>query len=64
MYDPGGGVVIGGGTVGAGGLAITGLDTLAWIVAGMTLLLIGAVLLRAASVKVSSDATGRGRRGQ
>lgn len=60
MYDPGGGVAVGGGVAGAGGLAATGLDTLALIVLGMTLLLTGLILLRAAAVKVSPEATGRG----
>ena len=47
MYDPGGGIAIGGGAVGVGGLAATGFGMMAWILLGITLLLAGVVLLRA-----------------
>jgi hypothetical protein len=61
MYDPGGGVVIGGGALGAGGLAGTGFDTMAWVVAAVAVLIAGVIFLRAASVRVCDEAAGRGR---
>lgn len=65
MYDPGGGAVLGGGgALGAGGLAATGFTMLAWIVGGIALLIVGLVLLRAASVPIGDEAAKRGRHRQ
>ena len=55
MYDPGGGAVLGGCAVGAGGLAATGFNMMALVIGAITVLIAGVILLRAARVKVVVD---------
>lgn len=55
MYHNGGGVA--GGAVGAGALAATGLDVLAWVALALVLVGSGYVMLRAAAMRNKATAS-------